>query len=218
MPFDEFVEKYSINLLNNSTGGGKAGQILPIAEYIADKIKKHNLIFCGASGNGGDVSQKYAGACIVVTQAVLENGKVRWAYKSTGDTIDFAMFAGFTSGSSFASPFLLGMAGLLQCKYTGITQLEVYEYFKTHAQDILEPGKDIKSGWGLPIMGEPKTIITLKIDSEIMLVDGREIIIDQPPVYNDRRDRALVPIRAIAEAMGAVVGWDELTKTITIER
>ena len=57
LPFDEFVGKYNISLINNSTDGGKAGQVLPIAEYMADKIKKHNLIFCGASGNGGDVSQ-----------------------------------------------------------------------------------------------------------------------------------------------------------------
>ena len=218
LPFDEFIEKYNIGLINNSTDGGKAGKILPIAEFMKNKIKEHNLIFCGASGNGSEVTQRYAGACIVVSQAVLENNKVRWGYTSTGDTVDFAMFSGFTAGSSFSSPFLLGMAGLLRCKYPNITQDEVYEYFKSHSTDILDEGKDIKSGWGLPIMGKVETEIVMQIGNHKITVDGEPIILDQCPVYNERGDRTLVPLRAIAEAFGATVVWDADTQTITIVR
>ncbi|HHX36489.1 MAG TPA: hypothetical protein GX717_00735 [Clostridiaceae bacterium] len=218
LPFDEFVVKYDIGLINNSTDGGYADRILPIAEYMKDKIKKYNLIFCGAAGNGGALTQKYYGACIVVASCRLVNGKIQWSYMSTGEGIDFTMFNGFVPGTSFSSPFLLGMAGLLRCKYPGITQPEVYEYFKTHAQDILEPGKDEKSGWGLPIMGDPKTVIKMQIGNHKITVDGKPIILDQAPVYNERGDRTLVPLRAIAEAFGATVDWDEATKTVTIVR
>ncbi len=222
LPFDSFIQKYNINLINNSTGGNKRSVILPIALWMKEKIKKYNLIFCGSSGNtkGASSNQKYKGACIMVVSAVLEDdGRVRWAGNTASDeAVDFAMFTGFAPGSSFASPFLLGMAGLLRCKYPNITQDEVYEYFKSHAQDILEPGKDKKSGWGLPIMGEPKTIIRLTVGSKIMTVDGRKVQIDQPPIINADSWRTLVPVRAIAEAFGAEVEWDKKTQTITIVR
>lgn len=45
---------------------------------------------------------------------------------------------------------------------------------------------------------------------------GRNISFDQPPVT--RFDRTLVPVRAIFEAMGATVDWDEETMTVTAVR
>ncbi len=47
-------------------------------------------------------------------------------------------------------------------------------------------------------------------------LDGQEIGFDQPPVIV--RDRTLVPLRAIFEAMGAVVSWDDTTETVTAVR
>jgi hypothetical protein len=218
LPFDEFIKKYEINLINNSKDGGRGTEVLPIAKYMKDKIKEHNLIFCGAAGNdaGQPTTQSFNGACIVVTSCNLKKGVPAWSYCCTGGNVDFAMFSGFAPGTSFASPFLLGMAGLLRCKYPGITQDEVYEYFKTHCEDILAPGKDVESGWGLPIMGDPKTIIKMQINNKTMDVDGRKVVLDQGPIIQNRR--TLVPIRAISEALGAEVGWDDKTKTVTIER
>ncbi|MBE7026127.1 MAG: copper amine oxidase N-terminal domain-containing protein [Ruminococcaceae bacterium] len=47
-------------------------------------------------------------------------------------------------------------------------------------------------------------------------VDGHYIAFDsEPTIINDR---TLVPIRAIAEALGATVGFDDATKTITISK
>ena len=62
-------------MINNSKGGGKGDKVMPIAVYMKKKIKDHNLIFCGAAGNGGDTSQKYNGACIMVTSCLLKDGK-----------------------------------------------------------------------------------------------------------------------------------------------
>ena len=47
-------------------------------------------------------------------------------------------------------------------------------------------------------------------------VDGWYIAFDQPPVIVN--DRTLVPLRAIAESIGAEVGYDGATKTITLHK
>lgn len=44
-------------------------------------------------------------------------------------------------------------------------------------------------------------------------IDGEQLTFDQPPVKES--DRVLVPMRAIFEALGAQVSWDEETKTAT---
>ncbi len=46
-----------------------------------------------------------------------------------------------------------------------------------------------------------------------VFLDNEKIEFDQPPIIVD--DRTLVPLRAIFEAMGATVDWDEHTKTVT---
>ena len=179
------------------------------------KIKQHNLIFCGAAGNnaGQPTTQIFNGACIVVTSCNLKNGTPVWSYSCIGDNIDFAMFSGFSAGTSFASPFLLGMTGLLKSKYPEITQSEVCEYLKSHCEDLKDKNK---FGWGLPIMGKTETIIKMQIGNKVMDVDGRKVTLDQEPII--KNSRTLVPLRAITESLGAKVEWDEPTKTITIER
>ena len=58
---------------------------------------------------------------------------------------------------------------------------------------------------------------TFKIYRHIkVLLNGKEISFDQPPVLKD--GRTLVPVRAIFEAMGAVVNWDDKTQTVTAVR
>lgn len=49
-----------------------------------------------------------------------------------------------------------------------------------------------------------------------VLLDNKELSFDQPPIKEN--DRTLVPMRAIFEAMGATVDWNEATKTITAKK
>lgn len=61
--------------------------------------------------------------------------------------------------------------------------------------------------------------LVMQIDNPMMTVNGEEREIDPgrgtvPVVYNDR---TLVPIRAIIEAMGGTVNWDEETQTALLE-
>ena len=134
--FDKFIRKYGVSMINNSTDGGAGNTVLPIAEWMSGKIKQYNLIMTGAAGNGGPTTQRFSGACMVVTSALLKNGKAVTSIGSVGSNIDFAMFNGFQPGTSFASPFLLGMAGKLRCRYPYITQDEVRAYFKAHCEAL----------------------------------------------------------------------------------
>jgi len=56
--------------------------------------------------------------------------------------------------------------------------------------------------WATPVLGAPT-----------VLLDGRQLSFDVPPMIEN--GRTLVPLRAIFEAMGATVSWDDPTKTAT---
>ena len=56
--------------------------------------------------------------------------------------------------------------------------------------------------------------ISLTIGSDVMSVNGNPKTLDSPPVMVD--DRTLVPIRAISEALGSEVVWDNLARSVNI--
>ena len=59
-----------------------------------------------------------------------------------------------------------------------------------------------------------KTILKLTIGSLKMLVNDKETLIDVPPQIVE--GRTLLPIRWIAEPLGANVGWDGVDKKVTV--
>ena len=69
-----------------------------------------------------------------------------------------------------------------------------------------------------PVVSTPQAvIIALQINNPAMDVDGKNVNIDEngtTPVIVD--GRTLLPVRAVVEAMGGVVGWDQATKTVTL--
>lgn len=50
-----------------------------------------------------------------------------------------------------------------------------------------------------------------------IMVNGKAVSFDSPP-YIDEHDRTMVPLRAIAEALGAEVGWKGQTRVVTIRK
>lgn len=59
-----------------------------------------------------------------------------------------------------------------------------------------------------------KKVIKLQIGNKNALVDGNKLTLDVPPqIINGR---TMVPVRFISEGLGADVGWDGATKTVTI--
>jgi len=59
-----------------------------------------------------------------------------------------------------------------------------------------------------------KKVIKLQIGNKIAYVDGNQLTLDVPPqIINGR---TMVPVRFVSEGLGAEVGWDGTTKTVTI--
>lgn len=91
-------------------------------------------------------------------------------YTSESDLVDFAaptglvvLDNGFLGGTSCACPVLVGMATLVNDFFidkTGkpLTHNAMYQFLKDCAQDVHKKGEDARTGWGVPILPEPKTI------------------------------------------------------------
>ncbi|RLD17629.1 MAG: copper amine oxidase N-terminal domain-containing protein [Caldiserica bacterium] len=61
-------------------------------------------------------------------------------------------------------------------------------------------------------MGEKEIIV--QIGTPYASVSGKKVLLDSPPLIV--KGRTMVPLRFIAETLGAEVTWDEATKSITI--
>ncbi|MBR6542586.1 MAG: copper amine oxidase N-terminal domain-containing protein, partial [Anaerotignum sp.] len=59
-----------------------------------------------------------------------------------------------------------------------------------------------------------KTTLVLTIDQRIYKLDGNYVVNDVAPVIADAR--TFLPIRLVAEALGATVEWDEAAQSVTI--
>ena len=83
---------------------------------------------------------------------------------------------------------------------------------------VISAAAVITAAIGVIATGNDKTI-SLTIGNPKMTVDGVEQNIDEngtaPIIENDR---TMLPLRAIAEELGAKVAWDEATKTVTIKK
>ena len=74
----------------------------------------------------------------------------RLSYASYGQDLDFILPI-FTKrqGTSFVSPFLAGMVALILQK-VDMNQNQMFDFLREISVDILEEGKDIESGYGMP--------------------------------------------------------------------
>ena len=94
------------------------------------------------------------------------------------------------------------------------------EYFSAKNQGKLKDMSDgIQSDFGdldSFFAEETVTEIKLTIDSLTGYVDGEAKALDAAPII--RNSRTMLPVRFVAENLGATVGWDDATKTVTIKR
>jgi hypothetical protein len=171
-------------------------------------------------------------------------GYVPEDYSSVSEYIDFTadgyLYATDRDGSvvgnrgtSLAAPMISGMCALVNhffIKAIGrsLSLGEMYRFVKAHSKDIGAPGKDTKTGWGVFILPDPKTInpydwvddmtIKMKIGSNVMTVDGKPIVLEQAPFIAPDTGRTLVPLRSTMEAFGFTVDWNDTTREITITK
>lgn len=219
---EEFIKIFNIKIINRSMQTYLTQKRTDGELFWKDLQDKYNLIIFNCAGNYGDEQRTYddniaiyVGACTIGGDGKL----YRHQYSSTGDYVDFTDFVGVWGGTSFSSPYTAGKCALLVEKYGNqITSKEVYEYFKSHCEDMNIVGDDNYTGWGLPIMGDAEMIIKIKIGDKYMMVDDKEIELEQPAIIDKSSNRTLVPLRAIIESMGAKVEWDNENRTAIITK
>ena len=217
IPVEDFIRDNNIKILTRSVGDGftsGAG-----VAFWNDLKERYNLIMFNSAGNDGSDSKAGDDKVAIMVGACWQtsNGLVRANYSSVYEGVDFVDFPLY-SGTSFSCPYLAGKAALLAEKNNEITQSEVYEYFKSHSEDMNIPGEDTYTGWGLVKMGDPTTVIKIGIGKGHMMIDDTLIQLDQPATIDKATGRTLVPVRAIAEALGCAVEWDQATQTVIIRR
>lgn len=57
-------------------------------------------------------------------------------------------------------------------------------------------------------------VVIMQIDNNVITVNNEEIVLDVPPMIV--AGRTLVPVRAASEGLGALVEWEDATKTVKI--
>lgn len=226
-----FMEKENIHLVNASLGGNTN----PILKARIEKAKERGVTFVTSAGNAADSGVggfARSGAWIAVGAVHLSaKGEITHAsYSSLGQEVDFTQFSGIfvhdarkgyedrmfpVNGTSFSSPMLCGMLALVQQLFlekVGRTlyQDELYKFMQDYSIDLWQPGKDIKSGYGLFLLpNNPhdihvgkyilhkqevnKELKTIKMDAPAEIKNGRFYVIGRPFV----------------EALGGKVVWDQ---------
>lgn len=234
---DEFVRSNHVTILSHShSGTGDKRQ--PIIDLYAGLKNKYNLALFNSAGNdgsdgvqGGAMPESlsiYVGAAIAFAKNFND---IRMAnYSSLGDEyeeVDFSHFVGPSgwNGTSFSTPYLAGIAALLQQRYGfDTTQAEMYAYFKMISKPIAtghpsveDPKYDYWSGWGMPILPPvDKRYVVMEIGRKAYKMEGVWDEMDTAPFIE--KQRTFVPIAFAAIALGAQVSWDVESKKVTIRK
>lgn len=231
---DEFIRENHITILSHSHGG-KGDKKPDVVTLYSELKEKYNLALFNSAGNDGSKGVQggalpesisiYVGACVPFKGKFDD---IRMAnYSSQGDEfeeVDFSTFVGKSgwNGTSFSTPYLAGIAALLQQRYgLDMTQEEMYAYFKMcakpidagHPSDV--EGYDYWSGWGIPILPSvDKRYVVMEIGRKAFKVDGAWTEMDTAPFIE--KQRTFVPIAFAAIALGAQVYWNEAGRKVTI--
>lgn len=147
-----------------------------------------------AQGNGAFALK--SGDVVTVTFNKTESGRYVMTLDNNGKKVthetEVPLESAFADGKAHVvvSASCIGSAaGAFEYTITNIKDGEVKDHLAKYRTNDPEPG-------------------AIKV-----YVDGERLSFDQPPVILE--GRTLVPLRAIFEALGAFVEWDDATKTVT---
>lgn len=128
----------------------------------------------------------------------------------------------FKDGTSMATPHVAGILALgKQAVRLGLAPNDPLAWIQSHAFHLGAPGRNVHYGFGLPSMlctapGQALRRVYFTVDVLSYAVDGTQKVADVPPTIVG--DRAMVPLRAVAEAIGAAVEWHDTSRTVSLRR
>ena len=212
---EDFLEEFRPKIIIRSTGGTSAADTSASHFWLPLK-KKYNLIFFNSAGNEGadedgeSLCASFPADIAWYTGAVsLSGGRpVRCSYSSMGQDLDFMNFTGYLNGTSFASPYTAGEAGLIAARYDeDMTDEEFGKFMVMISKDLGDAGFEKWNGNGIPILTNCQKYMTMSIGRTGALIDGIPKILDAAPELTE--NRTFVPVRVISETLGFTVTWDK---------
>lgn len=225
-----------VDVINLSLGG-KQPQT-KVHNAIKFAVDNGIIVVC-AAGNSGEAWMAYPAKFPETIAVVAIDKDKQWPdFSSVGEEVELAALGvdvlstylngqyAILRGTSMAAPHITGAIALMQAKAKKrfgrkLNLQEMRLALHIYAEDIGEPGKDVKHGFGVFSFGRfekeeyvrPK--LQLEIGSNIYYKDGLKRQMDTEPII-DAKNRTLVPVRFIAQEYGAKVTFIP-PKTVLIE-
>ncbi len=157
-----YAVDHGARVINLSLGATESKKLLEDAIRYA---QEHGVVVVAAAGNtGSDIPFYPAAIPYVVAVGGTDRNDARWAQSNYGGYVDVmapavsiysayhdpagsATYA-YMSGTSMASPFVSGLAGLTFSRDPKLTAAEVIQLITEEAIDLGAPGKDTEYGYG----------------------------------------------------------------------
>lgn len=225
-----------VDVINMSLGGRNPQPKLQKAIQFA--VQTGIIVVC-AAGNAGQSWMAYPAKFDDTIAVVAVDENKEWPdFSSVGEEVELAALGvdvlstylngqyAILRGTSMACPHIAGAIALMQAKAKKrfnrrLSLQEMRTTMNIYAEDIGEPGKDVKHGFGVFSFGRfekeeyIRPQLKLEIGSNVYYKDGLQRQMDTEPII-DANNRTLVPVRFLAEEYGAKVTFIP-PKTVVIE-
>ena len=158
-----YAADHGADVINLSLGGTVSSQTLAAAVAYA---QAHGVLVVAAAGNNGSDQPYYPAALDgVVGVGATTAEDARWQNSNFGESVDVVapgdlifstyyqldnVFGGYMylSGTSMATPYVSGLAGLALSLDPALTAVEVTDLLQQGVDDLGTPGRDAEYGYG----------------------------------------------------------------------
>jgi major intracellular serine protease len=233
----DWAKECKVDIINMSLGGSSK---LPKTYEAIKRAYTEGIFIACAAGNDPMAEVCYPARYDEVSAVAAVNlRKIAADFSSWGDALDIAALGtqvfstwldgkyALLDGTSMATPHIAGAAALFQAKAMlrygrKLSVQELRLLFDIYAEDVMLPGKDVFTGFGVFSFGRferaelPPIDMELTIGSKQYKVNNVTKTMDTTPVM-DNNARTLVPVRFIAQELGCQVDF-YAPKTIKIIR